>query len=212
MDGRHTSFWAVLQLILLFVTTSYVAAARTYIVNNNGEDPDWGPRDLICATSSGDCTLKAAVEEANSDLDISIIHFSQPMAISLTEGPITAKEDNTVIDGSSQWNAAQKRPGIIINSNPNIGCNVVIDAGSCTVKGIEFQSGSGGFTLDILGNNNIIGGSPTSERNVFLAEQGILILCSSNIVEYNYFGTRDGFTVPGPWGIHCHTGRCESDR
>ena len=51
--------------LLLFMTATSLHAA-TFVVNSLGGDDDANPGDGFCATSTGACTLRAAISEANT--------------------------------------------------------------------------------------------------------------------------------------------------
>ena len=55
----------VLGIAALLVSVT-VAAAATFIVNSVADAPDVNQGDGKCVTSSGACTLRAAVQEANA--------------------------------------------------------------------------------------------------------------------------------------------------
>ncbi len=51
----------------LAVAASPASAATTFVVSSTGDQPDATPGDHACTTSSEGCTLRAAIQEANSD-------------------------------------------------------------------------------------------------------------------------------------------------
>ena len=52
--------------------------APTFVVNSVGDQSDNNPGDGICDDGSGDCTLRAAIEEANAYPGYNIIYFDIP--------------------------------------------------------------------------------------------------------------------------------------
>jgi len=46
------------------ISTTFMAN-HTFTVNDNGDGGDAQPGNEICATASGKCTLRAAIDEAN---------------------------------------------------------------------------------------------------------------------------------------------------
>src|SRR5436190_1189671 len=67
---------AVLILLLLLLLSSTPAAAtQTFIVNSAADVPDADPGDGVCETGSGNgvCTLRAAVMEANTFIQHTIV-------------------------------------------------------------------------------------------------------------------------------------------
>ena len=73
---------------LLFNGHSTTAVhAATFTVNSTADDPDADPGDGICATTAGECTLRAAIEEANA------LSSSEPHTIVLPVGTINLTGD-----------------------------------------------------------------------------------------------------------------------
>src|SRR5882724_1129117 len=179
-----------------------VAAAKVFTVNVNGDGHDANPGDGICETSiSGNCSLRAAIEEANVTVDRDTINFNIPGAGVHTISPSSALPDITnpiVIDGYSQ-------PGASINTEANSGDNAVLlihlngsnagtglinglnlTAGNSIVKGLVINSFSpngtaiglnGSFSNTISGN--FIGTNPAGTA-AFGNSNGIFISSSDN--------------------------------
>ena len=77
-----------------------------FIVNSNGDSGDVNTNDEICDTGVGECTLRAAIEEANSDNDHDIIRFSFTSATTIEPlTPLPEITNSVTIDGVIQ-NAA----------------------------------------------------------------------------------------------------------
>lgn len=73
----------LLFTILLGLSTTISIQAATFTVNNNGTAADLTPGDGICQTAGGNCTLRAAVQEANALAGNDIINFN-PSVTSIT--------------------------------------------------------------------------------------------------------------------------------
>lgn len=73
-------FFSLLAIGLLAAFPHRAAAQQTFVVERSGsftaDAPDDNPGDGICATSSGDCTFIAAIQEANADPDDDTIEFA----------------------------------------------------------------------------------------------------------------------------------------
>src|SRR5437763_1262600 len=56
------------------------ALLATFIINSTGDAPDANPGDGVCATAAGDCTLRAAIMEANATTDTEpvVLDFNIP--------------------------------------------------------------------------------------------------------------------------------------
>jgi CSLREA domain-containing protein len=87
----YTRAVATLFVCLLFAIASQfltTRAAGTFTVNSLGDTPDVVVGDNICADADGLCTLRAAIDEANSAFaNIETINFSVTGTINLT-GPL----------------------------------------------------------------------------------------------------------------------------
>lgn len=83
-----------LTLVVAFLVLQSPASAQAklFTVNSSADASDALPADGICADASGECTLRAAIEESNSSAgtqDIIIFSLPQPAVIDLTIGPLT---------------------------------------------------------------------------------------------------------------------------
>jgi CSLREA domain-containing protein len=73
-------------------------AATTFTVNSLADTPDAAPGNGTCATAGGVCTLRAAIEEANSLSGDDTINFSLTGTINLT-GALPVLSSNVTING-----------------------------------------------------------------------------------------------------------------
>jgi len=203
-DKRTLTLLILIALLALPVMPPASAGpqAKTYTVNSDTDAADKKPGDGKCETAGGNCTLHAAIQEANADSDYSTINFASQFqgthAIPGCSLP-GISEDNTTIDASNRWDMTYNRPGVEITGGA---CTLLtIQASSTTVLGVFF--GGGGTTTGVHitgGSNNYIGGHGEGQRNVFLTGRyGVWIQSSgtSNYVINNYVGTVDGETLPG---------------
>src|SRR5207248_11756751 len=62
--GRHKLHLALIALIMA-AFLSPALFGGTYVVNSTADEPDADPADGVCGTASGDCTLRAAIMQAN---------------------------------------------------------------------------------------------------------------------------------------------------
>jgi CSLREA domain-containing protein len=65
-------------LLLTMLVLVRLALAATFTVNHNGDAPDNNAGDGVCATSTGVCTLRAAIQEANATSGPHTINFNLP--------------------------------------------------------------------------------------------------------------------------------------
>lgn len=147
-----------------------------FTVNATGDDGDANLADGICETATrGECTLRAAIEQANATPGLDKINFDLPGAEPHTIAPasraLPAITQPVVIDGYTQ-------PGAVANTSPpGTASNAVlkielsgasagpaanglsITAGSSTVRGLAVNrfAGGSGIQLDRAGGNLIEG-------------------------------------------------------
>ena len=201
MTSSRFGFALFLILVLILSGIQAVAAnpqAKTYIVNSDTSADDASPGDGVCATAGGNCTLRAAIQEANQDLVESTIKFASRMTINYPNLP-GLSENGTVIDGSDRWDTAFDRPGVEVGEGAAPNGVLVIGADSCIVRGLRFFGGKSTGIRIYNGNNNIIGGSEAHQRNVFDTDDlstaiGVWIEGNGvgNQIINNYFGTING--------------------
>lgn len=80
MTRKRIATLVVLTGLLLAVPLAPPASAEpqvpTYTVNSDTDAADANPGDGVCATAGGNCTLHAAIQEANLDGGASTIPFA----------------------------------------------------------------------------------------------------------------------------------------
>jgi CSLREA domain-containing protein len=91
------------------------ALATSFVVNDTGDGGDSSLGDGLCQDAGGNCTLRAAIEEANATAGADMITFS------IGTGPVTIKpatalptiSEALVIDGTTQGGPAYAGPPIV---------------------------------------------------------------------------------------------------
>ena len=169
---------AVVAVSLLLLSTLGSADAVTLVVNSSGDGVDVNPGDGLCDDGFGDCTLRAALEEANVKAGTDTIAFNipgaGPHAIQPTS-PLPVISDPLVIDGYSQ-------PGASANTNPS-------GLGSNAVLMIELDGTSAGpdaTGLQITAGGTIVRGIAINRFD----RDGILLRVNGgNVVEGSFIGT-----------------------
>ncbi|HWP45948.1 MAG TPA: FG-GAP-like repeat-containing protein [Candidatus Limnocylindrales bacterium] len=167
----------------------HTALAATFTVDSTGDGGDSNLTDGICNDGTGKCTLRAAIQQANSTLATDTIQFNIPgIGIqTITPGSALPTITNPVIlDGTTQ-------PGFITtplieldgsNAGPGVD-GLRITAGNSTVKGLIINRfGGNGITLAFNGGNtitgNFIGVNATGVLAMGNAKDGIFINGVSN--------------------------------
>ncbi len=145
--------------------------AATFIVNNNGDTPDSNTADGLCLDANGNCTLRAAVEQANASASDDVITFLPAVTtVVLTIGEIVISNNGslqingnganvTTIDGGAGTNRIFFSSGNVVISRVNL------TGGNASGT---FLNGYGGAILaggeSLLLDSIFITGNTASER------------------------------------------------
>lgn len=126
------------------------ATNQTWSVNTVADDADKTPGDGVCATATGECSLRAAIVEANAHSGPDTIHFAIPgdgiHTIQLTS-PLPTLNDltgGTTIDAYTQ-------PGAAANSDPHTSNAVIL----VQIRGSGYNDFNG---LNITSPGNVVRG------------------------------------------------------
>ena len=195
---------AQLLIVFLFVCLAAAGCGPAFVVDSAGDEPDSNLNDGVCKTVNNDCTLRAAIMEAEVSDDISKITFDSNLTISPTTNLPPLTSNNTQIRGEGHvialdgsQNTEYPQTGILIQDSQN---NIIQ---GLTIRnflyGIHILSDTG------EANNNTIGMSPSTtsgsdEHNVLVYNYIGLIIegqhANNNVVSGNYIGVdSDGVTV-----------------
>lgn len=137
--------------ILLLWSPHTLATDYAWEVNSTGDDGDDSTGDSSCATSAGECTLRAALEESNA-IDASgdtftitfesssTICLSSYLPISVSDASITIQghDDGNILDGGNSAELGSSCPA----SSASIFW--VMSAGNITLKNLTIQGGEVG--------------------------------------------------------------------
>lgn len=218
-------------------------ADLTFTVNVNSDDPDIA-LDGVCDSSAviaGDqCSLRAAIQEANNAAGLDTIDFDipgpGPFSITLTSGELPAIASPVIIDGYTQSGAQEATASTVAIIRIEIngtdagtgdvnGLTLTSTASGSTIQGIaikqfasdgielnasdnniirgnylglevegsiDFGNSANGIFLTGDSDNNQIGGTDPSDRNLISGNQkhGIEIGSSANtnLIQGNYIG------------------------
>jgi hypothetical protein len=188
--------------VLLALSSGPAEAATTFTVNKTG---DAGDRNIdgVCDSNSknGDqCTLRAAIEEANATLGADTIEFDISEAkVIKPDSPLPIITDTVTIDGYTQQGAS---PNTLAEGNDavlkielngsNAGANadgLVIRASNSTIKGLVIKRFDGDG-VDIQGfgatgnkvEGNFIGTNAGGTANKGNGSDGVFVFADSNTV------------------------------
>ncbi len=176
------------SVIVLGVAGSLPAA--TFTVNDLGNGSDFNQGDMICEVTNGggDCTFRAAIQEANAAAGADTIAFAIGGcggACTIVNAQLPTITEQLTIDGYTQ-------PGALINSSP------LARITNATVL-IELQNSSGCININHLG-------TPPTDLSEGTVVRGLAIAgCSSsaismsspyNTIQGNFIGTTaDGTAI-----------------
>jgi CSLREA domain-containing protein len=172
------------------------SAANSLTVNSTGDGPDTDTTDNLCQTATpGECTLRAAIQQANASAGTDTIGFNIPGAGPHTIAPTTALpviSDPVVIDGFTQ-------PGSSPNSAaPGAPTNAVM---KIELSGVNAPASSGNtIGLRIRGGSTVRGLVINRFADGAMQASGV-----GNRIEGNYIGLNVGgsgaFGSSYPMGI-----------
>ncbi len=149
----------VLLFLLLGLSAMPATAQTTFIVNVTGNGADTNPGNGVCRTGAGNCSLRAAIEEANALAGADSIHFNISGTAPHVITPSSAFPNITeavVIDGSTQPGNA----GVCTTTIPDRPAyGIVLDGTNAgtDVDGLEIESGSDGSVIRGLNIRNFDG-------------------------------------------------------
>jgi hypothetical protein len=200
MLGKKTLLM-LLVLVGALILAAPATADTSFVVNDPGDADDASFGNGLCdtdlVTSGNQCTLRAAVTEANNQVSNGpfTITFALPASTTIqTTGNISANAaKQIVIDGCSAapgndpcvgvrsntnttilgFQATSSVTGLAISSTANASEGVFSAGGALTVKrswlgiGIDGTAGALDAGVRVRGNGGVIGGTTPVERNVF---------------------------------------------
>ena len=170
-------FFLAVSLVLFLATGC--GGGGVFTVNSSGDGNDTSPGDGYCRAGSSltECTLRAAMEEADALAGIQTIHFNLPADDSYIYplSPLPLISDEVIIDGTSQPGFDGGKPIVHVDGSSMPAATPVsgfyiMDNIHATIKGLQILrfpghgiENYGNLTLDHL---EIAGQS--SQRDRFL--------------------------------------------
>jgi CSLREA domain-containing protein len=143
-------------------TVVLTAPMTTFVVNSTGDRDDSNLTDGVCDDGTGNCTLRAAIEQANSSAGADVITFNIPgMGVhTITPAsPLPTITGPVVLDGTSQPGYAGtpliELDGSMAGSFVN---GLMISAGNSAVRGLAINRFAGdGIQLTTTGGTSVVG-------------------------------------------------------
>lgn len=213
MDGWRTVRRGALitgaTLALLLPTARAAAVPLDLTVTSTSDAPDAVPGDGICAAAGGACTLRAAIEEANTNAEGATIGFALTGSTVISPAsPLPESTTPLVIDGASQAcgtypcvrvdgaAAGPSAPGIVLGGDGGSidslvvtgfgGTGVLLTGNNNVVRGSSVGHASGeaapnGTGIWVQGTSNDVGGTGAGEGNVISGNQtGVIVAAESS--------------------------------
>jgi CSLREA domain-containing protein len=143
--------------VLALNASAAAQGGRTFVVNTTGDAADGAAGDGLCAAVSGDCTLRAAMQEANATADLDTIGFAIGTgAQRITVGSnLPAATSPITIDGSTQPGFAGA-PLIEVRGSILIGDGLDIRGGGSTLRGLVINGFGRNGVLITGGGGNVL--------------------------------------------------------
>ncbi|MEJ2089006.1 MAG: hypothetical protein P8Y69_11160, partial [Gammaproteobacteria bacterium] len=153
---------------MLLLTGTEASAGVILTVTSSGDGPDAVPGDGVCDTgvtasaTSPDCTLRAAIQEANEPGPVRNIVFSiadaSAMPIIQPKSPLPPITRQVEIDATTQPGFAGMPNVIIDGSKSASGNGLDVDANDSVIRGLVIY-GFDGPGIAVWGDRNTIAGN-----------------------------------------------------
>src|SRR3954454_20672511 len=123
-------------VLLLVALPSMAAGAVTFTVNSTGDKVDSSKGNGLCADADGNCTLRAAIEEANATTGTDTIGFALGSPTIAPQSPLPSIDDPVIIDGRTQTGFSGKPIVELSGASAGLSNGLVLHAGSSQVRGL----------------------------------------------------------------------------
>ena len=165
---------ALLGTAVVLLVAAVPASAASFVVNATGDGADANSVDSVCdtdTTASGDqCTLRAAIQQANATSGSDSVGFALAMGTTIAPtSPLPQVTDPVTIDGTTQpLDHHVDLDGSALGLSFSAASGLVVSAGASTLRGLTLEHfpqygvrllTSGGDTIegDVL-RGNAVGG------------------------------------------------------
>jgi len=194
----------LLLIVFLFVCLTAAGCGSALVVDSAGDEPDSNLTDGVCKTVNNNCTLRAAIMEADLSDDISKITFANVTQINPTSALPLLTAGNTHINGEGLVTL----DGSNINENSISGI-LIRDSSANIIQGLKIQnfwfgitinSHQGSSTHNIIGLLNTGPGDGSKRNIIILNKVGIKVSginASKNTISGNYIGMNGDGQTPG---------------
>jgi CSLREA domain-containing protein len=172
------------------VTEDAAGGGRIFVVDSAGDDPDQNIGNGVCRTEAGDCTLRAAIEEANFWPGRDLIRFRIPgggMLKTLRPAAVLPEvDDEVIVDAWTQGGEGYGGPPLIEIEGAGSGVGLdVRSAGPTILRGLVIHGFDAGIRLAGGGKHLIRGcyvGTDASGTEARGNGVGILVTSPENAI------------------------------
>jgi CSLREA domain-containing protein len=166
---------------LLGLAPKLATASKTFTVNTLNDTDDATPGSGICADSSGNCSLRAAIEEANAEGNAN--PSMGTIAITVPAGTYTLSLDSAV---TSTYALVASDPAGLIITGAGAGSTVVQGKSGATDRVFDVQQGSNTDGANIVLNGLTVqdGVAPGSGSEAD-GGGGIAVIDSNDLLQLN---------------------------
>src|SRR2546425_7314799 len=168
-------------------------AVQTYMVTSTADLPNSSPTSKVCATATGVCTLRAAIQASNANAGTDTIVLptgTYTLTITGRNEDLAANGDLDITDPVNITGAGAS--SVIIDGN---GIDRVFDVfanGTTTISGVTIRNGNAGGTCSITMTQTCVAntGCPSGETCVFQPGGGVRTgaILANNVVTLNLIG------------------------
>lgn len=190
-----------LALLLSIMICLFAAGCGSaLVVDSAGDEPDGNLTDGVCKTVNNDCTLRAAIMEANVSDDVSNITFKNVSTIYPTSALPDLSASNTKIDGEG----IVALDGSQISEESISGLRIY-DSSYNIIQGLiikNFHYGISVIGINSTAKYNVIGLLDTdpgdgSERNIIINNSVGIMITGSNSFHNTVAGNHIGIKANG---------------
>jgi CSLREA domain-containing protein len=182
-----------------------------FTVDSSSDDSnaqDKNPGDGLCQSWLDECTLRAAIEEANAWPGADTIGFDHAMSIYLDSSManLPTVTEQLAIDASSVWDTGNDQPGVMLHGSGSQGYGLILAADSCQVYGLYITAFACCGAV-IVSAQNVVGGTGNGQRNVISGNLfGVCMAYNTardNVIQGNWIGLSvSGDTAnPNAYGV-----------
>ncbi len=198
----------VLMVIALGLIPDRSAYALTFTVTTTGDGGDTNLGDNLCIATTGGCTLRAAIQQANASGGADTINFNMPSNTITPGSGLPAITSQITIDGTTQPGYSASSLSVrIVGTSAGVANGLVVTTGGANsyIRALNIrQFGAHGIVIETTGVtlvNNFIGTNNTATSAAGNTSYGVVISSNSNTLGGGNFESRNVISGNGADGI-----------